>query len=86
MKTLSTEVTSNRTPLKAHPIRIVLNNPIIRGLSGLSRLFEAGFQAEFSAKKETPNSVTFEDTKASCCGLYGLDASVESFGPSVADW
>jgi hypothetical protein len=43
-----------------------------------SWLIRAGFQAEFSARKENTNSVMFEDTKASRCGLYALDAAVES--------
>ena len=45
----------------------------------------AWFQAEFAAEKENSNSVMLEDTKASGCGLNGLDAAVESFGRSVAD-
>jgi hypothetical protein len=45
----------------------------------------AWFQAEFSAEKENSNSVMLEDTKASRCGLNGLDAAAESFGRSVAD-
>jgi hypothetical protein len=45
----------------------------------------AWFQAEFSAEKENSNSVMLEDTKASRCGLNGLDAAVESCERSVGD-
>ena len=51
-----------------------------------SWLIRAGFQAEFSAEEQNSNSIVFKDSKASCCRLDGLDAAVESFGRSVADW
>ena len=44
-----------------------------------------GFEVEFSAEEEDPGSVVFEDTETASGGLERLDATVETFGGSVAD-
>jgi len=51
-----------------------------------SWLIFIGFQAEFSAVKEDPDSIVFKEPEASCCRLDGLNPAVESLGDSITDW
>ena len=51
-----------------------------------SWLIFIGFQAEFTAVKEDPDSIVFKEPEASCCRLDGLNPAVESLGDSITDW
>jgi hypothetical protein len=54
-------------------------------LSGFSSLIFTELQASFSKGKESPNSIVFKDSEASCCRLDRLNPAVESLVWFVAD-
>ena len=57
-----------------------------RALLRFSWLIFTGFQAQFSALKQNPNSIVCKKPEASCCRLDRLNPAVESLGDSIPAW
>ena len=57
-----------------------------RALLRFSWLIFIGFQAQFSALKQNPNSIVFKEPEATRCRLDRLNPAVESLGDFITDW